>query len=394
MHYRRHFIWLKAEPRTLARFAIPDVLPDLIIPNSLEIERQHKVRGVLQAIYERLLAHRIAYAREPYFANSAVAQRIRTVEEVWRTGQGTCLDLALLFCSLCLAHDLLPLLIILDGPHGNHALIAVAHTATRRTDQSARPLWAAFQEGTGALTSNKMCIEDLLYHYLPIECTGVASGSNLLSSILPEGKYRDSDGQMSFDMALKAGQDHFQESARDFSYALDIAVLQDQFLFLPAFTDWYEKPIIDITTDEVRSLIRKITDWKIVHTCVQKMWVSMVSMGKEAQSLVNNSSEIQISRIEKYWYDYCDAKATHIIEEFDRLEVISYAGIDDLRNFMRSNEYIPRQIWDAELAEPLTLVRLQQSVEKFSLLLENLLSIADRQVVMISTALQNRISYE
>lgn len=393
MRYRRHFVWLKSEVRTLARFAIPDVLPDLVIPNSLRIEQQYKVRGVLKEIYQLLLARNIAYAREPYFANSAVAQRIRTIEEVWHTRQGTCLDLSLLFCSLSLAHDLLPLLIMLEGPHGNHALIAVAHTATRRTDLTARPLCSVFQEGQGILT-NLIGIEDLLDHYLPIECTGIASGANLFSSTLPEGRYRDEEGRMSFEMALEAGKEHFQASLRTFSYALDIAVLQDQFLFLPAFTDWYEKPIIDITTEEIHLLVRQIADWKVVHTYVQKIWVSLGSVAKEVEVLVNNPSDAQISKLEKYWNDHCAEKATDLIREFAQLQTISYSGIDALLTFMQSDAYIPNRIWYAELSEPLTLVHLRASVEEFSLLLENLLSLADRQVVAISTALQNRISYE
>ena len=77
----------------------------------------------------------IRYALEQYHPSEAL-QTIRTPPEVLVSPrEGTCLDLAALFCGLCEAYELLPILIVIDG----HALAAVSLTHGVRDWNGYRP---------------------------------------------------------------------------------------------------------------------------------------------------------------------------------------------------------------------------------------------------------------
>lgn len=65
----------------------------------------------------------VRYDLEEYHPSDALQIRIRTPAEVLEAPRvGTSLDLAALFCGLCLGNELLPMLIVLDG----QALAAVS----------------------------------------------------------------------------------------------------------------------------------------------------------------------------------------------------------------------------------------------------------------------------
>ena len=85
-------------------------------------------RAVAQSIYDTLEKQGIRYALESYHPSDYL-QIIRTPAQIlYAPKEGTCLDLALLFCGLCTTSELLPLLIILDG----HALAAVCYLCLQR----------------------------------------------------------------------------------------------------------------------------------------------------------------------------------------------------------------------------------------------------------------------
>ena len=69
--------------------------------------------------------------------NDDEAQFIRKPNEILSGNkEGTCLDLALLFCGLCLGHKLLPIFVLLE----NHALVAISlRFTTSERDSSKRP---------------------------------------------------------------------------------------------------------------------------------------------------------------------------------------------------------------------------------------------------------------
>ena len=237
MPYSHEF--LKTEPRALARFIPRAVPPALRLPpaiNRLDLLHQEGVEALLRELYTLLRDQRITCDVEPPAPAMAARQPIRTIDTILSEKRGTCLDLSLLFCAVCLAHDLAPLLIVLEG----HAFVAVA--TGRTLQQPHGEGMPAFERGM--LTSFDALRDQVPRLYLPVECTGFAAGAGL-SREYPEGRGRERrDGCMSFDRAVRAGEEYLNAhiapagatpgaAQRAFLYALDIVTLQDRYGFMP-----------------------------------------------------------------------------------------------------------------------------------------------------------------
>lgn len=224
--------WPKGHEKALARYALPGVASEVRLAvgrDDLLSSREHC--KLLQAIYESLLTRDIRYAREK-FDPILEQQSIRHPEEMLLgAGDATCLDLSLLFAGLCLGNELLPLIVVLNG----HVLVVVSLVRGRREaggfgrhgeDQDGS--WAA----EGLLKDGKTLYELVRRgDYLPIECTGFAR-SESIDPRIPEGKGRE-NGHLTFERAVEAGREQLSQADRAFSFAIDVAVLQDVHRILP-----------------------------------------------------------------------------------------------------------------------------------------------------------------
>ena len=211
--------WSKYNREGLASFVTDKAFEFLRLPESrVDLTQSRGRRPLLEVIYNTLVEQKIQYAPEKYYP-SAAKQRIRTPAEILNApGEGTCLDLAILLCGLCLGNDLLPVLIVLEG----HALAAVSlNHGLREWDDyrekkelfSHRPL-----EDSEEL---KRLIDDEAY--LAIECTGFAYSKSLPESV-PEGVGRTEEGILPFERAVAAGRGQLDQLERPLRFALDIAV--------------------------------------------------------------------------------------------------------------------------------------------------------------------------
>lgn len=70
------------------------------------------VRLEMQAIYQAFVEHGIRYCLPP--ASYNFFQRVRTPDHVLKTREGTCIDLAVAYCSLCEAAGLRPIIVVLN----------------------------------------------------------------------------------------------------------------------------------------------------------------------------------------------------------------------------------------------------------------------------------------
>jgi hypothetical protein len=236
----RFYEWARAEERGLARFVREDLPAALRLPS--HINRLDwlttKGKGALAGqVYAQLQQQGIRYDLAPFNPRSGVTQRIRTPETILGEKVGTCLDLTLLFAGACLANDLLPLVVVVDG----HAFAAVSLTRTRHDTRRA-PKALAFERG---LLADFSVLKDLAgSEYLLVECTGLAQSGGSLSTEFPEGRGRDAGGLMSFERACEAGLEQVAQHARAedeaaatgtraFLFALDIHDLQVNHAFTP-----------------------------------------------------------------------------------------------------------------------------------------------------------------
>jgi hypothetical protein len=226
--------WRKVNEKDLARYVTDQSVEWLTLPvNRLDLIKQPDGRRLLvQAIYRELTEKGIRYVPEVYDPSDAI-QPIRTPAEIFEAPkEGTCLDLAALFCGLCLGNDLIPLLVVIKG----HALAAVSLNHGLQDwnslDREERNLF-----DSDPLTDVKKLREWIdSSQYLAVECTGFAQ-SQSLSTTVPEGVGRLGTGLLLFDRALAAGREQLDEPDRPFSYALDIAVARYYWAIEPAGTD-------------------------------------------------------------------------------------------------------------------------------------------------------------
>ncbi|GAA1026348.1 hypothetical protein GCM10009557_03740 [Virgisporangium ochraceum] len=213
--------WPRADERGLVRY----VTPRARRWQPLEVSRfdlsatPDRCTAVAAAVYDALCRRNIRYALEEYHP-SDVLQTIRAPAEVLDAPrEGTCLDLAALFCGLCLAYEVLPVLVVVDG----HAFALFCTTHGLRDwngyDRPGRELFAA-----GPVTDVTRLAELVdSGAYRAVECTGFAH-SDLLGRYvdLPEGRGR-SDGLLTFEQAVRAGREQLGRPDRELRFAIDVA---------------------------------------------------------------------------------------------------------------------------------------------------------------------------
>ncbi|MBA3855375.1 MAG: hypothetical protein C0507_00555 [Cyanobacteria bacterium PR.3.49] len=238
--------WSKFNRVSLARYVLPEVSTFLSGPcagnakikciHNLEqsvLSYQQEPAGrleLLEIIYNSVLEKKIWYAPETYNPASAL-QTIRTPEEIFNGAppSGTCLDLSILFCGLCLHYELLPFLVILDG----HAFVAVStkHGLRDWGNPRRKYLEDLYIEELKDFKKFKKLIDS--NDFVPIECTGFSKiAPDVLDGNYPEAKNR-TDGIFDFQQALASGREHCELEHRDFCYAIDIAVAQNYWRIAP-----------------------------------------------------------------------------------------------------------------------------------------------------------------
>jgi hypothetical protein len=226
------WLWNRRVPTQLATLVLervrsPDLKPLPYPP--LDYRRRGDIEGLVRDLYLSLRGVGIDYALAPWDKGIPdpynLFQRIRPPWEILvKGGQGTCLDLTLLFCGLCLDHGLVPLVVIVEG----HAFAAVSTRYTREdyeklpTMPRSRPV-REDQEvfGSTADTARYPDYDWLLKQlkppdqglgpppYLAVECTGFARWLDAGGEdTYPERWDREADGTMNYDHARRAGEAH------------------------------------------------------------------------------------------------------------------------------------------------------------------------------------------
>ena len=220
-------------------------------------------RTVIEAIYTALLNRNIRYAHEQYHP-AEVLQVIRTPREILESPrQGTCLDLATLFCGLCLYNELLPIIIVTEG----HAFAAVSLEYGLRDWDGYRPERGLFEDGP--LIESKH-LRDLVDQgsYLAIECTGCAHSvklSNMQDPTYPETMGRV-DGVMTFARAIAAGREQLETPRRPFVFALDIAIAHYGWRMEP----WPVYPTSDTVIENIFEIFTQASTGLSTHIRVQE----------------------------------------------------------------------------------------------------------------------------
>jgi len=214
--------WPYTDKPGLARFALEESSKLIELPiNRYDQPQDPKGRRqIADAIYSTLQEKGVRYSLEKFNTSSAT-QFIRTPSEIFGQKEGTCLDLALLFCGVCLGYELLPLVILIEG----HALAAVSLNYDVRTRG---PLYQERRYIKDGLITEAEALRQLVDGgaYLAVECTGFAETQKLPES-LPEGMGRNYKGLLSFERAVEAGVEQLSRADRPFLFGVDIATARE-----------------------------------------------------------------------------------------------------------------------------------------------------------------------
>ncbi|NEU72906.1 NACHT domain-containing protein [Hassallia byssoidea VB512170] len=171
---------------------------------------------LIEEIYNALCQQNIEYDLNEYFHSwiQDKPQKIRPAEVLLNNRQGTCLDLAILFCAICCHFDLLPILILVNG----HALAAVSLMHRFRDwENDGRGAQELFWQGLGTL-KDKEKLKKIIKNkeYLAVECTGFAHSETLPGN----GDCKRENGFLSFKNAVKCGKQQIEKN--ELRFALDI----------------------------------------------------------------------------------------------------------------------------------------------------------------------------
>ena len=218
--------WSKCDDLGLARFVSRDAETYLRLSDRGIDSSNISNDELIKQIYSSLLKPCISYSSEKYDEDTRL-QQIRSPSEILeKPGKGTCLDLAAMFCGVCLGCNLLPLLIILKG----HAIAAVSRTFDRSEWQKSKRtgLNKWLKEGRRGELEDIETMRKLITSgaYWAIECTGFSKMTKRESSE-PECIGRDTSGFLNFERAKKAGSEQLYYSGRDFRFAIDVETLHE-----------------------------------------------------------------------------------------------------------------------------------------------------------------------
>lgn len=227
------WLWSKADEKGLVRFVTPEARQWITLEtNRFDISsRPDKHLLIMNDIYNQLLKKEIKYVPDKSDP-SEWEQCVFSPDEIFDIREGTCLDLALLFCGICLGYELLPLLILIEG----HALAAVSLEYGLND-------WDAYKRSEKALfeahpLTKPEPLRELIDKgsYAAIECTGFAHSEKLgrlSENLYPEDANRVND-TLSFCEAQKAGRQQLDVQApRSFRFALDIAIAHKEWKMTP-----------------------------------------------------------------------------------------------------------------------------------------------------------------
>ena len=195
-------------------------------------------RELIENIYNALCQQNIEYDLNEYiqYWKDEQQQKILTAEDIFqRQGKGTCLDLAILFCAICIHFNLLPILILLDG----HALAAVSLTHSYRDwENESRNGQELFWENLGTLKNKNGLKKMLKKEYLAVECTGFARSETISET----GDFEREDRLLSFEQAVEAGEQIVKQKEKDLFFALDIPTAYN-FWFPKVFGERLEREV-------------------------------------------------------------------------------------------------------------------------------------------------------
>jgi tetratricopeptide (TPR) repeat protein len=281
------WVWHKVMREELARFVSTDSTRWILLPVDREavLARQGGRRELVHAIYDALAALGVRYAPERYNP-AAKLQEVRQPDEVLnRPKEGTCLDLAAVFCGICEGNELLPLLIVLES----HALAAVSLTHGLRD-------WDAYDRAEQQLFETGVLYDwaglaRLLRDgsYVAVECTGFTRQPQDAAASAPV------PSRLTFDQAVTEGMRRLATGA-EFAFALDIAIARWNWQIETAATTIHAAVMAGrhLTADHVLQVMRELGNTRAVDRLVKVAGTKLGASEKNFKAVVGDPPDVAV----------------------------------------------------------------------------------------------------
>lgn len=328
--------WAKVNEKALAQYVLPGVASDLRLSITRDdaLARPGGRRVVAEAIFEALRSRDIRYARPLYNA----AQELQTIRDpktiLDGSGDGTCLDLALLFAGAALGNELLPVVVVLE----DHAVVAISLEFGRREADAFRRAaadgaWAATGVVNDAAVLRALADDG---RYLLVECTGFAK-SDAIPADVPEGTGRV-DGLLSFARAVEAGREQLDRADRALQFGVDVAYLQDVGKLAPL--DPFGKSLERVTPQLKRRLARIFDLHRVFGGRAAEMaQLDAFVAGPAGYMLVTGGSGSGKTALMANWIRSLEARGTRVAYHFISLQHDTAERGDTLLSLVQQLSY-------------------------------------------------------
>lgn len=223
------WVWSRHLPADLPKFVNPFLCDSLVrIPFSIyDLRRRnglaHQER-LAELIYETLKHKAIQYEFDKLEPKDPVQQVIRQPQEILASHKGNCLDLVLLFCGVCMAHELIPIIVVIRRKSGQgHVLAFVSLTQETRVERpeelEEQPLYKDMR-AANPLFSDLGKLRDAIDSpaYLAIDCTGFARSTEMHAAKRNKEQYLD------FADAVAVARAELWHPSVDSIYAIDCQI--------------------------------------------------------------------------------------------------------------------------------------------------------------------------
>jgi hypothetical protein len=134
-----------------------------------------------------------------------------------------------------------------------------------------------------------------------------------------------------------------------------------------------------------------LEEWKIVHTHVQGLLLSVPLLRPILAELERRSSTKTIYNVEDGWFQYCEPRAQKTLHAVRQLRFVSNASITYLISLLQGDLYVAACIRQLKVRDTRSISHLKHAIYSLEEQLKEVLTVADLFIVQIAEHLKIRL---
>lgn len=137
----------------------------------------------------------------------------------------------------------------------------------------------------------------------------------------------------------------------------------------------------------IQAMASHLQEWKVVHTTVQDLYMTTRLVEKTVLVAEQDPSEVMIYNLEHIWFSTCEPKASKIAKEFQLLTRVRNRSMSELLFMLNGTDSVPARIRELRTGDRSRVARLRGTVYQLISMLEELLKVADLNIIEIATSI-------